>query len=88
MTKVARVVLGCMSITLCLFAGDLTKKSVGATGAELRLTAQSMNVWLPRMAKTTQFMSSIGTDLIIMAFVPPRQLASTKASLSLPVGLV
>ena len=71
-----------------LWKGLLTRKSVGATGAELRLTAQSMNVWLPRMAKTTQFMSSIGTDLMTMAFVPPRQFASTNASRSFPVGLV
>lgn len=65
----------------------LTKKSPGETGAESRLTAQSMNVWLPRMAKTMVFISSMGTDLITIAFVPIFQLASTCASLSLPEGL-
>lgn len=65
----------------------LTKKSPGETGAESRLTAQSMNVWLPRMAKTMVFISSMGTDLMTIAFVPIFQLASTCASLSLPEGL-
>lgn len=61
---------------------------MGDTGAELRFTAQSMNVWLPRMANTTQFMSSIGTDLMTIAFVPIRQSAFTNASRSSPVGFV
>ena len=65
-----------------------TKKSLGDTGDEFRLTAQSMKVWLPRMANTTQFISSIGIDLITMALVPIRQSALTKASLSFPVGLL
>ena len=66
----------------------ITKKSLGVTGDEFRLTAQSMKVWLPRMANTTQFISSIGIDLMTMAFVPIRQSALTKASLSSPVGLL
>ena len=66
----------------------LTRNSPGDTGAELRLTAQSMKVWLPRMAKTMVFMSSTGTDLITIAFVPIFQLASTCVSLSLPAGFV
>ncbi len=48
----------------------LTKKFSGDAGAEFRLTAQSRNVWLPLMAKTTVFMSSMGTDLMTIAFVP------------------
>lgn len=40
------------------------------------------------MAKIIVFMLSIGTDLMTMAFVPMRQLASTCASLSLPEGFI
>ena len=65
-----------------------SRKSMGDMGAELRFTAQSMNVWLPRMAKTTQFMSEMGTDLITIAFVPRRQSDGTKASRSRAVGFV
>lgn len=66
---------------------SLTRKSPGETGAESRLTAQSMKVWLPRIAKTMVFMSSIGTDLMTI-LLPILQLASTYASRSLPVGLM
>ena len=64
------------------------RKSTGDTGAELRFTAQSINVWLPLIAKTMQFIWSTGTDFIIMALVPIRQSAFTKASRSDPVGLM
>ena len=67
---------------------DLTRKPSGVAGAELRLTAQSRNVCEPRMAKTITFISSMGTDLITIDFVPVRQSASTYVSRSLPEGLI
>jgi hypothetical protein len=66
----------------------LTRNPAGDTGEELRFTAQSRKVELPRIAKTITFMSSIGTDLITIDFVPIRQSASTNASLSLLEGFV
>lgn len=47
-----------------------------------KLTAQSMNVAVPRMAKTMVFIESMGTDLMTMALVPILQSASTWASRS------
>lgn len=90
MTKVSRIILESMSFNLYedTYQESLTRNPEGETGAEFRLTAQSMNVWLPRIANIIVFMSSIGTDLMTMAFVPMRQLASTCASLSLPVGFI
>ena len=66
----------------------LTRNPAGDAGEELRFTAQSRNVELPRIAKTITFISSMGTDLMTIDFVPIRQSASTNASLSLPVGFV
>jgi hypothetical protein len=71
-----------------LIKNKLTRKPAGDAGLELRFTAQSRNVWLPRIAKTIIFLSSMGTDLITIDFVPLRQSASTNASRSFPVGLV
>lgn len=48
---------------------------MGNTGVELRLTAQSIKVWEPRIAKMIVAAESIGTDLINIAFVPERQSA-------------
>ena len=47
-----------------------TRKPVGGVGSVLRFTDQSMNVAVPRMAKTMVSMWSIGTDLMHMARVP------------------
>lgn len=57
--------------------GALTRNPAGDAGAMFRLTAQSMKVAVPRIAKTMVFMSSIGTDLITIALVPVRKSAST-----------
>lgn len=69
-------------------ADKLTRNPAGDIGEELRFTAQSRNVELPRIAKTMTFISSMGTDLMTIDFVPIRQSASTNASLSLPEGFV
>jgi hypothetical protein len=66
----------------------LTKNPAGDAGVELRLTAQSRNVELPRIANTITFISSMGTDLMTIDLVPIRQSASMNASLSLPDGFV
>jgi hypothetical protein len=66
----------------------LTRNPSGEAGCEFRFTAQSINVWLPRIANTIVFMSSIGTDLITIAFVPIFQSASTCVSFSWPLGFV
>ena len=66
----------------------LTKKPAGDAGAEFKLTAQSMNVWLPRIANTTVFMLSIGTDFMTIALVPILQSALTCVSRSALVGFV
>ena len=64
----------------------LTKKPVGAFGAVFRFTDQSMNVAVPRMAKTTVSMWSIGTDLMHIARAPVFQSALTWTSRSAPLG--
>lgn len=63
-----------------------SRNPTGDEGAEFRLTAQSMNVWVPRMAKTTVFISSIGTDFITIALVPILQSASMCVCRSRPEG--
>ncbi|KAK7446467.1 hypothetical protein Landi51_07414 [Colletotrichum acutatum] len=63
-----------------------SRKPSGEAGAVLRLTAQSMKVAEPRMAKTMVFMWSMGTDLMTIAFVPVFQSAETWASRSAPLG--
>ncbi|KXH63506.1 hypothetical protein CNYM01_10372 [Colletotrichum nymphaeae SA-01] len=63
-----------------------SRKPSGDAGAVLRLTAQSMKVAEPRMAKTMVFMWSMGTDLMTIAFVPVFQSAETWASRSAPLG--
>jgi hypothetical protein len=52
-----------------------SRKSRGEAGVELRLTAQSMNVWEPRIAKMMVEEASMGTDLMTIALVPIRQSA-------------
>ncbi len=47
-----------------------SRKPRGGTGELLRLTAQSMKVAVPRMAKTMTDRSSTATDLMVMALVP------------------
>jgi hypothetical protein len=54
----------------------LTSNPSGDAGAVLKLTAQSIDPLVPLMARIMVFISSIGTDLINMAFVPNRQSAS------------
>lgn len=66
--------------------GKLTRNPSGETGADLRLTAQSMKVCVPLIANTIVFISSIGTDLITIAFVPSLQSDSTWVSFSCPAG--
>lgn len=73
--------------SIALPVAKLTKKPSGLTGAEFKLIAQSIKVWVPLIANITRFRSSIGTDWITIALVPSRQLASTCVSLSLRVGL-
>ncbi|KAK1529643.1 hypothetical protein CPAR01_11955 [Colletotrichum paranaense] len=63
-----------------------SRKPSGEAGAVLRLTAQSMKVAEPRIAKTMVFMWSMGTDLMTIAFVPVFQSAETWASRSAPLG--
>lgn len=65
---------------------DLTRNPSGVVGAILRLTAQSIKVAVPRIAKTIVFMWSIGTDLITIALAPVRQSASTWVRRSAPLG--
>ncbi len=50
---------------------------MGDAGAVFKFTAQSMNVAVPRMAKTIVSMWSMGTDLIHMALAPVFQSAFT-----------
>jgi hypothetical protein len=66
----------------------ITRNPSGEAGAEFRLTAQSINVCVPLIANTITFASSIGTDLMTIAFVPCLQSSSTSVSLSLPVGFM
>lgn len=67
---------------------SLTKKPAGDAGVDLRLTVQSVKVWLPLMAKTMQLRSLMCIDLITMAFVPIRVSASMCVSRSTAVGLI
>ena len=90
MAKVSRVVLIVFVRKGVLYhvilERRLTSNPSGAVGAELKFTAQSMKVCVPLIAKTMVFMSSIGTDLMTMAFVPVRQSESTWVSFSCPPG--
>jgi hypothetical protein len=54
-----------------------SRKPAGDVGEVFKFTAQSMNVCVPRTATTIAFMSSIGSDLITIAFVPDFQSAPT-----------
>lgn len=89
MAEIAGIVLKRGKLwTFVIYTHVVTRKSVGDTGHESKLTAQSMKVRLPRMANTTQFISSMGIDLMTIALVPIRQSALTKVSLSFPAGLL
>ena len=65
----------------------LTRNPTGEVGSVLRFTAQSINVEVPRIANTMTLWSSMGTDLMTIARVPPRQLALTCVSFSAPLGV-
>lgn len=51
------------------------------------LTAQSINLALPRIAKTITSWASTGTDFITMALVPRRTLGGMCSCLSCPFGV-
>jgi len=83
MTEIPRVILKSSQLMRYHVIRSLpTKNPVGATGADLRLTAQSMNVCVPLIANTIVFMSSMGNDLMTIALVPILQSESTCVSLS------
>jgi len=86
--EVAWVILHDVSVQVLHMIQEHTRNPSGETGADFKLTAQSINVCVPLIAKTMVFISSIGTDLITIAFVPRRQSDSTWVSFSCPVGFV
>jgi hypothetical protein len=65
----------------------LTRKPAGDAGVWFMLTAQSINLALPRIAKTITSWASTGTDFITMALVPKRTLGGMCSCLSCPFGV-
>lgn len=65
---------------------QLTRNPFGEVGAVFKLTAQSMKLAVPRIAKTIVSMWSMGTDLMHIALAPVFQSELTWALLSAPVG--
>lgn len=88
MAEIPRVVLRLLVNNLKKKGEFLTKNLSGEDGAGRKFTAQSIKVWLPRIAKTTVFISSIGMLFRTIALVPCLQSASTWVSRSAPVGRV